>query len=308
MLGGLAVCGLCGAGWGLSLVLFVRPTPFVPRGGADARLNGPLLPWDEHDRIYARASEPLVLRLKAASGSGGVGAGELLYIGVRHTQDAAEPVLAEIERLWGEFRPTVALCEGRTRRFVWMPRAETGRFTESDLVFVMARRSGIDCLSLEPTGEAEAGALVESFPRDTVAAFLTLRGVFSESRGTSDDPDGLAMELLEKRAGMGELRGAVTGIADLDRVWAREAGATGAEGGADWRTLSDFPKGTGFDAVANASREFRGVHMMRTLVELSRRGERVLAVVGKSHVIRQEGILRRAMDGERVPETPKSGG
>lgn len=144
LLGGLAVCGLCGAGWGLSLVLFVRPTPFVPRGGADARLNGPLLPWDEHDRIYARASEPLVLRLKAASGSGGDGAGELLYIGVRHTQDAAEPVLAEIERLWGEFRPTVALCEGRTRRFVWMPRAETGRFTESDLVFVMARRSGID--------------------------------------------------------------------------------------------------------------------------------------------------------------------
>lgn len=301
----LSVGMLCGAGWGLSLVLFVRPTPFVPRDLADASLKGPLLAWEEHDRRFPVAPEPLVLRLKSTAGVEGARAGELLYVGVRHTQDAADPVLTKIERLWDEFRPTVALCEGRTRRFVWMGRAETGRLTESDLVFVMARRSGISCLSLEPTSEAEAGALLESFPRDTVAAFLTLRGVFSESRVRTEDPEGLAMELLGKRAGQGALRGAVSSIADLDRVWAREAGPAQV---ADWRSCADFPNGTGFDAVGSASREIRGSHMMRTLVELSQRGERVFAVVGKSHVIRQEEILRGVMGEAPALETPKTGG
>ena len=35
--------------------------------------------------------------------------------------------------------------------------------------------------------------------------------------------------------------------------------------------------------------------MIRTLVELTSRGERVFAVVGASHVIRQEPALRKAL-------------
>jgi pheromone shutdown protein TraB len=48
--------------------------------------------------------------------------------------------------------------------------------------------------------------------------------------------------------------------------------------------------------VGHASREVRGEHMVRTLVDLAARGERVFAVVGASHVIRQEPGLGKALE------------
>jgi pheromone shutdown protein TraB len=47
--------------------------------------------------------------------------------------------------------------------------------------------------------------------------------------------------------------------------------------------------------VGNVSRQVRGEHMVRTLVELVNKGERVFAVVGASHVIRQEPVLRQLL-------------
>ena len=44
--------------------------------------------------------------------------------------------------------------------------------------------------------------------------------------------------------------------------------------------------------IGDASREFRGRHMVESLTTLVSRGERVVAVVGGSHVIRQEPTLR----------------
>jgi hypothetical protein len=48
--------------------------------------------------------------------------------------------------------------------------------------------------------------------------------------------------------------------------------------------------------VGHASREVRGQHMVRTLVDLAAREERVFAVVGASHVIRQEPALGKALE------------
>src|SRR6185436_4162457 len=57
----------------------------------------------EHDRVRAANPEPYVLELSTPQGA-------LLYYGAHHTDDPADPQLAEIRARWAEFRPTVALC------------------------------------------------------------------------------------------------------------------------------------------------------------------------------------------------------
>ena len=53
-------------------------------------------------------------------------------------------------------------------------------------------------------------------------------------------------------------------------------------------------------ALEDSSRQVRGRHMVRTLVEQVNSGERVFAVVGASHVIRQEPVLHKPLDSDSI--------
>ena len=102
--------------------------------------------------------------------------------------------------------------------------------------------------------------------------------------------ESLALDLLGKRTDTPILRGTLQTIADMDRTWKTIAPNTG-----DWRTRKSSPRNTFFDTVSDASREIRGAHMSRVLIDLTRQGESALAVVGCSHVIRQEPAIRAAL-------------
>ncbi len=248
---------------------------------------------EEHDRVRAAHPEPYVLELA------GTGGGALLYYGAHHSQDAGDPQLGDIRRRWAEFRPTVALCEGRSRgyllgpilpRFVGLP--------EPALVHELARKDRIPLWSLEPDYAAEVAGLLMRFPPPDVALFFTLRVYWSEAGGEADEA--LAEELRAKRTEVDGLRTALPDLAAMDAAWAR-SGGTG-----DWRTWTDGMPGV-LAEIDTASRELRGRHMARVLLDLVGRGERVLAVVGSGHVIRQEWVLRAALGADPAADQPPAG-
>jgi hypothetical protein len=106
LLGSIATAAVIAVGaWVVLTLIFVRPATYQPAVVIEAV---ELRPWPEHDAIYQWTDFPYVLCL-------GRGPARMLYIGARHTSEARDPQLAEIERLWAEFQPTVALCEGRAR-------------------------------------------------------------------------------------------------------------------------------------------------------------------------------------------------
>lgn len=283
LLGSIAtVAGLAAGAAGALMLLFVRPATYRPAIVIDAV---ELRSWPEHDAIYRRATFPYVLRLER-------GPARILYIGARHTSEAADPQLAEIERLWAEFQPTVALCEGRARRFRFASRPATGTLHESDLVRILAHRGGVPLYSLEPAYEAEVDGLLRQFEPQLVATYLTLRVFTSEVQGYDGDRDALAHHLLRKRTDVAGLRGSLSSVQDLDAYWRKRFPEA-----PDWRALPDTESLPLLVEVGHASREVRGKHMVRTLVDLAARGERVLAVVGASHVIRQEPALGKALEG-----------
>jgi hypothetical protein len=272
------LAALCLVATVVTAVLWLSYSPAAPAyQGSTVPLPARLRTWAEHDRILREHGNPYVLRFR-----------HLVFFGVRHTSDRHDPQLVEIERLWTEFRPTVALYEGRQRRYFVGPLFRFGSVTESRLVHQLARRDGVQLVSLEPRYEDEVAALLRRWSAEQVALFFFTRVYWSEAGGEANDR--LARDLLAKRTDVDGLRESLPDVAAVDTLWQRDFTERG-----DWRTLNEEPKGTYLGQIADDSRTVRGEHMARTLIDLTRRGERVFAVVGSGHVIRLEPILSRLL-------------
>lgn len=278
------------AGLGLILIVlavytYIHWSPGAPpyRGGNLAAIDLPyrFREGKEHDAALARnGGNPYVLEIDPA------GRGAILYYGASHTTDPDHSQLADIASRWKAFSPTVALCEGRARGFFYGALIEPfAGLPEPAFVHKLARTGGVTLYSLEPAYEAEVRALLEQFEPKQVALYFFLRVYASEAGGVANET--LAADLLAKRTKVEGLRGTLASLADVDRVWNRDF-----PGHEDWRTLTGEPDDTYLEKISHESRRIRGEHMCRVLIDLANQGERVFAVVGSGHVIRQEWNLR----------------
>jgi hypothetical protein len=246
----------------------------------------------EHDATVQKHGRPYVLEIHADRGA-------LVFYGARHTSDPGDPQMADIERRWRAFRPTVALAEGRRRGyFVGWPFDRLGGKGEPQLVHELARRDRVPVHSLEPAYEAEVAALLRSWTPEQVALYFTLRVYWSEAEGRSND--GLARHLLRKRTDVEGLRGSLRSVEDMDRVWRRDFASL-----PDWRGLRVEPPGTYLERIGEGSRRVRGEHMARLLIHLARGGERAFAVAGSGHIVRLEWILRAALGAPPASDQPE---
>ncbi len=247
----------------------------------DYRLRNPM----EHDIAKAHnGGEPYILDFENLK------SGALLYYGASHSRDPKHPQINDIESRWERFKPTVALYEGRSRGFFYGSLIEPfAGLPEPALVHKLARHDGIPLYSLEPPYADEVGELLQHFSAEQVALYFFLRVYSSEAGGQANES--LALDLLAKRTDVDGLRGSITSIADLDHVWQRDFSDQ-----TDWRVQRGEP---GYlSEISTQSRQIRGDYMARLLIELVNGGERVFAVVGSGHVIRQEWNLRSALNQE----------
>lgn len=244
----------------------------------------------EHDAARSRNGTPYILEVEIPEG------GALVYYGASHATDPAHPQIADITARWDTFHPTVALYEGRRRGFYYGSLIEPfAGLPEPALVHKLARRDGVLLYSLEPAYADEVAELLGQYSAEQLALYFFLRVYTSESGGVAKE--GLALDLLQKRTDVDGLRGSLVTLQDVDRVWRRDF-----PGAADWRVLQGEP---GYlDAISQSSRRIRGEHMARILIDLVQKRERVFAVVGSGHVIRQEWNLRAVFHQEPAWDQP----
>ena len=236
----------------------------------------------EHDAARSRnGGNPYILEVNTANG------GALLYYGASHTQSPDHPQIADITAQWERFKPSVAFYEGRRRNFYYGALVEPfAGLPEPALVHKLARPADIPLYTLEPAYEDEVGALLREFSAKQIALYFFLRVYRSESGGQAKER--LAKDLLAKRTDVVGLKGSLNTLADVDRVWERDFPSEG-----DWRI---HRAEVGYlKEISTASRRLRGEHMIRILVDQVNRGERVFAVVGSGHVIRQEWNFREIL-------------
>ncbi len=247
----------------------------------------------EHDAALTRnGGNPYILEVDSE------GSGALLYYGASHATDPKDPQIADISARWTALQPTVALYEGRSRGQFYGALIEPfAGLSESTLVHKLARKDNVRLYSLEPADEDEVAALLDVHAPEQVALYFFLRVYTSEAGGVANES--LALDLLGKRTDIDGLRGSLTTLADVDRIWQRDFPILD-----NWRIVQgEYEQGYLAD-ISDASRQVRGEHMTRILVALVEQGERVFAVVGSGHVIRQEWNFRALLDTEPAWDQP----
>jgi len=273
-----AAAGLTGAIAAIVFSISGR-LPSAPNDAASLDGAPPFRTWPEHDAIYQSADFPIVLAIDEPGAA-------VRYVGALHTSDADHPQLAEVERVFESFEPTIVLLEGRARLFDWPLRFANGH-SEVAFTYALARSRGLPCFSLEPPYDHEVAALLDRWPADHIACYFIARGFIADGGPQSDDPESVLAPLIAKRTDADGLRGVIASVAQFDEAWMRITGD-----GPDWRTAGSLDAIQPFGDIGNDSRELRGEHMVRAIATLARSGERVMAVVGASHTIRHEPTLR----------------
>jgi hypothetical protein len=143
--------------------------------------------------------------------------------------------------------------------------------------------------TLEAPLDVEMAAILREWPAPRVAAYYVLRA--SLEKGDADRVGKEAAHLAEKRTRWPGLEGSLD-YPRLDSLMRAEFPDV-----ADWRTLPGSVTWPGsseifLTEVSTTVNRFRDGHMISALATLLRRGERVFAVVGASHVVMQEPALR----------------
>lgn len=127
-----------------------------------------VMTFEEYAKV--RHDYPYIVELK-------IGRGTLLYYGSRHIFDPKHEQVAHIERLWKDFRPTVAYHESTGTSMDATAEAAVRTSGEPGLLRYLANRDKIPFFSLEPSRKDEIAKMLEVFTPEQIKVFFVLRQV-----------------------------------------------------------------------------------------------------------------------------------
>lgn len=248
---------------------------------------GRIMTFREYNRLHHGL--PYILQVKE-------GKGRLVYFGIKHTCDPGNPQLQTIRKLWLALKPTLVLNEDISAE----PRATLQESVEIDgergALSYWAKQDRIPMRSIDLNRADEAAMLDKQFPPATVQLFYLIRGLQQElPRRLKQDPHmkpgDVAVSDLKDLTREG-VRGVLATAADIDKAW------MSLHMPGDWREPKITwiePNDNGpLNRLSEASSELRDRHMVNVLLAALEKGDKVLAVVGASHVVMQEPDLRAA--------------
>jgi hypothetical protein len=239
-----------------------------------------IMSYKEYGTI--KHKRPYVLKYKTEKG-------ELLYFGIGHAYRYDDPQIAELERKIAEFRPTLILNESA--------KEAVEKYGEPGLMSFLAKKHNIPVKSLDPPRMEEIKYILSlrRWTLEQVMLFYGLRRIPENNKKTNPvSPDALIEEMLKASAKMPGSDGLPKTLAELEVSVKKHLPAV-----TDWRKIDQKvfdpnpDLGLFTNDIADASVNFRGKYMVKTLAAEIEKGERVLAVVGASHVVKQERALKK---------------
>ncbi len=266
-----------------SLIILLFAFQVVSAQEKDAKI----MTYDEY--VKANPSFPYIIKLQ-------IGKGSLLYFGAQHIYDPKNAQTVQIEKLWKEFRPTVAYHESTGTSLSKTIEEAVSTSGEPGLVRFLAVRDKVPVFSLEPNRNDEVAMMLKTYTPEQVRVFFVLRQVpqFRERKNDQTLEEFMTTFLGNISYIAGLENAPPKTIIELDKssLWLSPQLQ-------DWRTAdrswSDPVATKAYtNQIARLSSEFRDLHMVKLLIDKVKQGERVFAVVGGSHVVMQEQVLKAA--------------
>lgn len=242
-----------------------------------------ILSYKQYGAIQHR--NPYILEFKSASGM-------LLFYGAEHTVDPQNGQVADIATRWATFQPTVAYNEGGNPPAYEDFRQAVQAYGEAGLVRFLAARDEVPIATFEPPFDEEVAYLLKTYTPQQLKVFYALRQVTEErSRQATSSVDDRITSWLARYLPAHGLKNSPNTLAEL--------------GGAckslfpeltDWHQVPEEwfgPRKSGHytNQVASDSGDFRNRYIFRLLADRVKRGDRVFAVIGSSHVVVLEPAL-----------------
>jgi len=229
--------------------------------------------------------EPFYLELKTPRG-------QLLYCGIFHTNSPDDPQIQQILKYWEEFQPTLAFCEGRK----W-PAAATFResiqlYGEQGLISFLAARRGIRLKCLDLGLPRQAIFLSHYFFPGHIKIYFVLReAVIMRRLGRENEGEIFYEKLLNDLSRVKGFDVHPLNLLELEKM----IGFIFPEL-KNWRLIPSFyfyneQKGKFLVQIHRYLTKFRNRHMVQALIAELKKGERVFAICGRSHVVSQISLL-----------------
>jgi len=250
-----------------------------------------IMSYKDYGRI--RHARPYILNFKTDKGA-------LLYFGIGHAYRADDPQIEKLEKEFLQFRPTLILNESGTPPAAATAREAIEKYGEPGLLSFLAKKHNLPIKSLDPPRLDEIKYILgtKRWTLEQVFLFYVLRQIPENNKKTNPQiPDAMVEEAIKRSSKMPGFENLPKTLAEFEASVKKHFPQV-----ADWRKIEQKifdpnpDLGNFTNDIADASVQFRGKFMVKTLVEEARRGERVFAVVGASHVVKQEKALKTLLD------------
>ena len=255
---------------GLALAVLLAASCASPR----------LMTWEEYRKIYH--STPYIVELSCPPA-------HLIYVGAQHTFDPDSPETRLIEHLWAQRDPEIAFNEGGNPPTLADRDEAIRRNGEGGLVRYLAGRDKVPVRSIDPKRSEQIRALRQRFSPEQIKMFFTLLQVKHHRTNPVEPFEELMARVFKNLAAAG-LPDSPANLDEVDAAYRRHFGGSYRNVPDEW--FDPGRSGTWMNAIATAGSRQRDEFMIEQLAGEMKKGKRVFAVVGASHVVVQEAVLR----------------
>lgn len=242
------------------------------------------LTWDDY--IHKFRNEPYILRLDVEDSS-------LLYYGAFHKVDPEDPQFIDIEQRWADFRPTYVYCEG----LIWpVEKSRTEailRYGEQGLITYLAARDGIPIRCIDPSLSDQILYLKNFFRPHYIKIYFILRQA-TINRFLKRDTNDLdyVNKFLSVIGSINGFESSPTTRLEFESMVSKCFAELDK-----WQNIpnSYFHSSESGKFLADIHQKLNGYRdriMIKKVRAALNVGNRVFAVVGQSHVVKQEPVLR----------------
>lgn len=245
---------------------------------------GRLMTWEEY--LEHPRNAPYIIELDTIYGS-------LLYYGAFHNLDPVNPQFEDIEKKWEQFQPSFAFCEGHTWPLEESRTKAIRMHGEQGLITFLAARDGVPIKCIDPPFIEQAIYLRKYFTPPKIKIYFVLRQAnINKMLNRAYRNLGDARTLLAKMEKIRKLKCFPANLVEFEHMVSKLFPELD-----NWQDIpSSFfhssEKGRFLPDIHRKLNEYRDHIMIKKVTKALKKGERIFAVVGRSHVFRQQSILR----------------